>query len=64
MRLVRAKGGRRVAPKPAIAIDEDNPAQHASVIDPRLTMGLGKEGSKTSHLRVGQPEEIAPFSEA
>ncbi len=34
------------------------PAQNAPVIDARLAGGPGKEGFKTRHLRVAQPEKI------
>ena len=51
-RLVRAVGGRSVTPTQPIAIDEDNPTQHPSVIDPR-------KGGKLGHLLVGQPEKVA-----
>lgn len=67
-RLMWAIRGGRIAPTQAIAIDENNPAQHPSVINPGLPVRPGKEGSQARHLRVGQPEEIAhvtaPFSEA
>ena len=66
--LVRTIGLRCIPPAQAIAIDENNPAQHPSVINPGLPVRPGKEGSQARHLRVGQPEEIAhvttPFSEA
>ena len=57
-RLVGAVFPGRIPPPQAIAIDEDNPAQDPSVIDPWLAVGLGKVGLQTRHLRVAQPEEI------
>jgi hypothetical protein len=57
--LVRAIFLRRIAPTQAIAIDEDYPAQHTTVIDERLAMALGEEGLKPRHLRIGQPEKVA-----
>ncbi len=48
-----------VAPSQAIAIDEDNTAQHPLVIDPRLAVALGKEGFQTRHLCIRQPEKVA-----
>jgi hypothetical protein len=50
--------GRFIAPQ-AIAIDEDNTAQHPPVIDAWLAMALGKEWLQTRHLRVRQPEKVA-----
>lgn len=41
--LVRTIGVRRVSPPQPIAIDEDNPAQHALVVDARLAVGLWEE---------------------
>jgi len=50
----------------AIAINEDNPAQHTSVIDPWLTVRRREERGELGHLLVGQPVEVAhvtaPFS--
>jgi len=64
--LVRVIGSRGIPTTQAVAIDEDNPAQYPPVIDPRLTMRLGKEEGQTCDLHVGQQEEIAhvtaPFS--
>ena len=48
-----------IAPAQAIAIYEDNPAQDAQVIDPRLAMALGKERPKPRNLFVCKPEKIA-----
>jgi hypothetical protein len=60
-------GGRSVAPTQAIAIDEDNPAQHTPIIDARLAVRLRKERGKLGHLFIGQPVKVAhvkaPFSE-
>ena len=52
-RLMRAIFLGRISPPQAIAIDEDNPAQNASIIDTWLAMRLGKVGLKARHLRVG-----------
>lgn len=41
--LVRSVFCRRVSPPQAIAIDEDNAAQHPLVIDTRLAVGLRKK---------------------
>ena len=38
--LVRRLFRRRIAPTQAIALDEDNPIQHNSIIDARLAVGL------------------------
>lgn len=57
-RLMRAIGCRGVAPPYAIAIDEDNPAQHAAVINARFAMGLREKGLKTRHLPIAQPKQI------
>lgn len=66
-RLVRAIFARRISPAQPIAIDEDNPTQHPSVIDPWLAVRLREERGKFGHLLVGQPEKVAhvtaPFSE-
>jgi hypothetical protein len=35
---------KRITPAQAIAIDEDNPAQHPSVIDPWLAVRLREKG--------------------
>jgi hypothetical protein len=43
----------------SIAIDEDNAAQQAAIIDPRSTMAPGKERPKPSHLLIRQPKKIA-----
>lgn len=48
-----------ITPPQAVAIDEDNPAQNAPVVDARLTMALREEGFQTGHLRVRQPEKVA-----
>ena len=57
-RLVRAIGRRRVPPPQPVAVDEDNPTRHTSVIDAGFAMGLREEGLKTRHLRLRQPEKI------
>ena len=65
--LVRPVFCRRVLLPQAIAIDEDNAAQHPPGIDTRLAVGLRKEGLQLCHLRIAQPIKvdhvIAPFSE-
>ena len=57
-RLVGAVFTRGISPTQPIAIDEDNPAQDAPIIDTGLAMGLRKIGLQTRHLRIAQPEEI------
>jgi hypothetical protein len=49
----------RIAPPQPIAVDEDYPAQHTPVIDPRLAVALRKERPQPLHLLVGQPEKVA-----
>jgi hypothetical protein len=39
-------------------MNEDNTAQHTSIINAWLTVRLGDEGLKTRHLRIRQPEKI------
>jgi hypothetical protein len=48
-----------ITPAQPVAVDEDYPAQHPPVIDPRLAARLRKERPKPLHLRVRQPKEIA-----
>jgi hypothetical protein len=48
-----------ITPAQPVAIDEDYPAQHPPVIDPRLAAGLRKERPQLLPLRVRQPKEIA-----
>jgi hypothetical protein len=48
----------RIAQPQTIEIDEDNAAQPATVIDPRLAMALGKDRVQPCHLRVRQPEKV------
>ena len=57
-RLVWTMGRRSVALSQPIAINEDNAAQHTSIINAWLAVGLGEEGLKTRHLRIRQPEKI------
>jgi hypothetical protein len=57
-RLVWAIGRRGIAPSQPIAINEDNAAQHTSIINAWFTVGLGEERFKTRHLRIRQPEKI------
>ena len=55
-RLRRAVFPRRIAPPQPIAVDEDDPAQNAPIINALAAMALGKIGLKPSHLLVRQPE--------
>ena len=48
-----------IAPPQPIAIDEDNPTQHAPVIDAWRAMALGKERLKAFDLRLSQPKQVA-----
>ena len=57
-RLVRALGLRRITPAQTIAIDKDNSAQDAPIIDAGLAMGLREVGLQTRHLRIAEPKEI------
>ena len=50
--LVWTIGRRCVALSQTIAINEDNAAQHTSIINSWLAVGLGEEGFKTRHLRI------------
>jgi len=54
--LGRAIRPRRIAPSQPVAIDEDYPAQHTPVIDPRPAMALREERLQPLHLFVGQPQ--------
>jgi hypothetical protein len=54
-----AGSARTITPSQANAIDEDNAAQHAPVIDTGLSVGLREEGLEARHLRLGQPEQVA-----
>lgn len=54
----RAILGRHVSPSQPIAIDEDNPAQQALVIDARLALGLCEEGAEKLYLQLRQLEKI------
>jgi hypothetical protein len=49
-------------PPQRIAIDENNAAQHATIIHSWSAMAYGKERLKPSHLLVRQPEKIAHHS--
>lgn len=44
-------------PEP-VAVDEDDAAQNASIINALTSMALGKIGPKTRHLLVRQPKQI------
>lgn len=61
-RFMRAIFPRRIPPAQAIAIAiaiaEDNPTQHPSVIDPWLAVRLREERRKFAHLLIGQPEKM------
>jgi len=57
--LVGAILFRCISPTQPIAVDKDNSAQHTTIIDARLAMGLWKVGRKARHLRIAQPEEIS-----
>lgn len=46
---------RRIAPPPAIAIDENYATQNPSIINPGLTMALGKKRFQAFNFRLGQP---------
>ena len=48
----------RISPAQTIAIDEDNLAQDAPVVDARLTIGFREVRLQTRHLRIAEPEEI------
>jgi hypothetical protein len=48
-----------ITPAQAIAIDEDNTAQNASVISTRHTMALRKVRAKPHHLILAQAAKIA-----
>lgn len=43
----------------AIAIDEDDAAQNAPVVNPWLAMRLREKGLQLGHLIVAQPVKIA-----
>jgi len=57
-RLGRAIFLRRIAPPEPVAIDEDDAAQNASIINALATMALGEIGLKTCHLLVRQPNKL------
>ena len=57
-RLVWAIRRRGIASSQPIAINEDNAAQHTSIINTWFAVGLGEERLKTRHLRIRQPEKI------
>ena len=48
-----------VSPVQPTATDEDNPAQHAPVINPGFSVRLRKERLQMCHLLICQPEKIA-----
>lgn len=49
----------RISSAQPIAVEEDNPVPHALVINPGFSVRLRKEGLKTCHLLICQPEKIA-----
>jgi len=51
-----------IPPPQPIAINENNAAQHATIIHTWSAMASGKERLKPSHLLVRQPEKIAHHS--
>ncbi|KXJ00540.1 hypothetical protein AN414_24565 [Serratia marcescens] len=57
-RLRRAIFLRRITPTQPVAVDEDDAAQNASIINALAAMALGEIGLKTSHLLVRQPKQI------
>lgn len=54
-RLVRTIRLRCIPPAQPIAVDEDNPAQDALVIDAWFAVGLREEWLQLGHLIVTQP---------
>jgi len=56
--LWRPEFGRSITPALSIAIGEDNPAQHALIIDTWLAMAFWEERLKLRHLRIVQPIQI------
>ena len=48
----------RIAPPEAVAVDENDAAQNASIINALATMALGEVRLKASHLLVRQPKQI------
>ena len=58
-RLRRAIGIGRIPPAQPVATDEDYPAQHLPVVDPRLAMRQREKWFETLHLRLRQPQQIA-----
>src|SRR3546814_10280520 len=56
-RLVRTIRARRITPPQPVAVDEDDPAQHPPIINPRLAMALGKVRLQTRHLLIRRSEE-------
>src|SRR3546814_4345818 len=51
-RLWRTIRARRSTPPQPVAVDEDDPAQHPPIINPRLAMALGKVRLQTRHLLI------------
>jgi hypothetical protein len=62
--LVRPIGSRRIPPAQAVPIDEDDPAQHPTVIHPGPAVALGEEGFQPSHLLVRQPIQVTHIQTA
>ena len=57
--LVRPIGRWRITLAQAIAIDENDPAQHPAIIHAWPAVALGKIGFQPSHLLVRQPAQAA-----
>jgi hypothetical protein len=49
---------RRIAPPETVAVDENDAAQSASIINALAAMALGKIRLKTGHLLVRQSQHI------
>ena len=58
-RLVRTIVLGRVAPAQAVPDDEDDPADHPSVIDPGNAVRQWEMRQDPAHLRLRQPNQIA-----
>src|SRR3546814_16661102 len=58
-RLVRTIRARRITPPQPVAVDEDDPAQHPPIINPRLAMALGKVRLQKRHLLISEPVTVA-----
>ena len=58
-RLVRTVLARGLAPPQPVSDDEDDPANHPSVINSGNTMGQREKPLDPAHLRFGQQEQIS-----